>query len=221
MLRIASALALFLVSSAASAQSSGGGVPGLPLGSVPNAPYANQSAIVSREIAARQQRYFVFSTGNGGVSTAGGISVPPGDYLNVVSCNVSATKTSYVTLRIFDTSATVNLVYGGIASPAPLSGTQASVTAATTTTGTNVFVGGATSSVVTMTFGVGTTVVNNATANAVPSGVGYIYANTKNELNEMRVVPPGKCFGQYLYNLTAGLGGATSALQFRMYEYEE
>lgn len=214
---LAASAALLLTCAAAFAQSAGGAA--VAPGSI--APYVSNTQQSAREIAARQGRYFVFSTGNGGVTTAGGINVPAGDYLNVVACNVSTTKNVYVTLRIFDGNSTLAMVYGGIPSPAALSGTQVSVTAATTTTGTNTIAGGAASSVLQMTFGVGTTAVNNAAGNAVPSGVGYVYPATKNELNEIRIIPAGKCFGQYMYNVNTGVNAATVQMQYRMYEYEE
>ena len=214
---IAASAAALLMCSAAFAQSAGG------MATAPGtvAPYTGVTDMPTREIAARQGRYFVFSTGNGGVSTAGGMNVPSVNYLNIVACNVSATKTVFVTLRIFDSNSTVSMVYGGVPSPAALSGNQVVTTAAASTGGTNVIAGGAASSVLQMSYAVGTAPVNNAAGNAVPSGVGYVYAITKNELNEIRVIPPGKCFGQYMYNVNTGVGAAAVQMQYRMYEYEE
>lgn len=202
------------------------------------APYATAVEIPTREIAGRQQRYFVFTTGNAGDFTKGGLAVPAGDYLNAYVCNISggtsgiASVNAFITERIFDSSGTVAVPYGGISSPVALTTAMTSATPASaspgtaagaygTTFGSNIVAGAAASPAIKMVYGVGTIPINNAAGNAVPSGVGYVYPSTKNELHELRIIPPQTCFGQYVAGLPAALGSTTYYEQFRFYGYME
>ena len=227
----AASAASFLTCSAAFAQSAGGSVavPGVVV-TVPNVGYDDERA------AFKAGREYVFTTGNNGVATNPGLSVPANSYLNTRICNTSATKPYYIAAlgRFFDTSSTVITEYFGVANTDLLTTTQAatltgcgavSPNTCNLTYGTNLLPSAAAQTDVAMSFGVGTAMPTVSGAAGVPSGNGLIYPGTKNEISKPRVLPPGKCFSQVAVgqsNATNGLGGTAAAyFVFRAYIYSD
>ena len=233
------ATALCLSASLALAQSTpfGSGTPTAPFSTVPasgapgTAPATPVFGIDDERAAFKAGRMYVFTTGNNGVATNPGLSVPANSVLNARICN-GGTKPWYIAAfgRFFDTSSTVLTEYYGLANPDALTTAQAATlagcgaTAPSTcnlTYGTNT-AGGAAQTDVSMSFGVGSA-MTVAGAAGIPSGNGIIYPAQKNEISKPRALPPGKCFGQVAVGQSNanGLGTNPAFFVFRVYIYSD
>lgn len=136
-----------------------------------------------------ENRMFVASTN---IFTVGA-----GSFLNVKFANAANSgKKLIVTKRRFDNNVLggqMPVSYGGIASPADI------VAPTISTTGSNLTVGGPTSTAALFTAKMEATRINNAAGNAVPTGSGYLPTNGEPlKLEEWRTVPPGTSFSNFI-----------------------
>lgn len=125
-------------------------------------------------------------------------TVSAGNYLNSRLCNPAGSNViAYVYQRRMDNGTTGATEYYGVANPLALTGTVATVAPSN-------FITGGVSSALSMTWGMSTSRLDSSPSTASPIG-GVAVPTSGTNIDNMRVVPPGACFGHFMGGAGGGL----------------